>query len=89
MSIDKNHAEDHARVAAAIAEDWLAYPTLLVHLARDHGYKVEDINNAGLAVLIVMHDRAHGMNCFTEAEARTENAGLRSGLASLRRSTVP
>ena len=57
--MDSSHRRDHELIASAIVEDWLAHDRLLVHLARDHGFTVEDVSNAGLAVLIIMHDEAH------------------------------
>jgi hypothetical protein len=37
------HKHDHQLIASAIFEDWLAHDRLLVHLARDHGFTVEDV----------------------------------------------
>jgi hypothetical protein len=52
---------------------------------RDHGFTVEDVSNAGLAPLIIMHDGAHGgVHCFAEAETALPEDGLKNGLRSLR-----
>ncbi|MFC4049998.1 hypothetical protein ACFOY4_09915 [Actinomadura syzygii] len=79
-----DHKRDHDQIAEAIKGDWLARERLLVHLAREHGFTVSDVDNAGLAVLIVQHDDAHGAPCFTEAEKAGPSDGLRQGLRHLR-----
>jgi len=71
------HQRDHRMIAQAITEDWLADTKLLVHLAREHTMRVEDVSNAGLATLIDLHDRAHGGSCFAEAKNRSPDDGLR------------
>jgi hypothetical protein len=82
------HQHDHELVAQAIAQDWLARDRLLVHLARDHGLTVEGVSNAGLAMLIVMHDQGHGgARCFEEAEGTNPDKGLARGLRTLRERT--
>lgn len=79
------HQRDHALIAEAITESWLASGRLLVHLAREHGFTVEDVDNTGLAVLIVMHDGGHdGTPCFGDAEAALPEEGLKEGLRMLR-----
>lgn len=79
------HQRDHALISEAIAEDGLASECVLVHLAREHGFTVEDVSNAGLAALIVIHDSGHGdFPCFPDAEASHPDAGLRRGLLFLR-----
>ena len=54
------HERDHEMICKSISEDSAAASKLLVHLAREHNWGVEDIDNAGLAILIHEHDRAHG-----------------------------
>lgn len=78
---DKAHQQDHNLIADAIVNDWLARDRLLVHLARDHGFRVEDAANYGLAPLIRKHDAAHGGECFSEAVAQGRSEGLRRGLS--------
>jgi hypothetical protein len=83
---NNTHKHEHELIAEAIVEDWLARERLLVHLARNHGFTVDDVSNAGLAPLIVMHDEAHGgVRCFAEAEAMLPpERGLRTGLEGIR-----
>jgi len=79
------HQHDHTLISEAISEDWLASERILVHLAREHGFTVEDASNAGLAALIVIHDTGHGDTpCFPDAEASHPDEGLRRGLLYLR-----
>jgi hypothetical protein len=85
--MDSRHRRDHELIASGIVEDWLAHDRLLVHPARDHGFTVEYVSNTGLAVLIIMHDGAHGgVHCFAEAKATLPEDGLKAGLRSLRKS---
>ncbi|WP_395109214.1 hypothetical protein [Actinomadura sp. SCN-SB] len=79
------HGRDHELIAEAIAVGWLAAEKLLVHMAREHGFTVPDVTNAGLALLIFWHDQAHGgMHCFAAAEQASPSDGLREGLAEYR-----
>jgi hypothetical protein len=79
-----DHEKDHQLIAKGIAEDWLADSRLLVHIAREHGFRVEDVSNIGLAPLIHIHDIAHKRVCFSEAESKSPSNGLRRGLESER-----
>ena len=83
------HKHDHDLIAEALTEDWLAPERLLVHLARDHGLKVSDVGNDGLALLVLMHDGAHGTPCFAAAEVPDPGEGLRRGLRFLRERGKP
>ena len=78
------HQRDHHMIAQAITEDWLADTKLLVHLAREHNIRIEDVSNEGLATLIDRHDRAHGGSCFAEAKNQNLDDGSRCGVAFLR-----
>lgn len=85
--MNSEHSNDHKLIAEDIATDapW-AHSRLLVHLAREHGLRVEDVFNKGLTPLIVMHNHAHGgTQIFANAERRSPNDGLRNGLANSRR----
>ncbi|MGW0559945.1 hypothetical protein ACWDZ4_04765 [Streptomyces sp. NPDC003016] len=53
------HRADHQLIAEAIEEDWLDRDRLLVHLAREHGFKVGDVANYGMVPLTEMHNGAH------------------------------
>jgi hypothetical protein len=82
------HRRDHELIAEAIADDWIADRRLLVHLARDHGLRVEDVTNDGLVPLIVTHDNAHGQACFSDAE-RSLSEGAQESLAWFRERLQP
>ncbi|MBT2472097.1 GntR family transcriptional regulator [Streptomyces sp. ISL-66] len=57
--MNSTHKRDHALIVEAIDADWLDRDRLLVHLARDHGLRVEDVSNYGMVPLSEMHNAAH------------------------------
>lgn len=57
--MNKEHTEDHRLIAEAIESDWLDRDRLLVHIAREHGFKVSDVANYGMVPLSEMHNAAH------------------------------
>lgn len=58
-AVNRAHREDHQLITEAIEQDWLDRDRLLVHLAREHGFKVSDVANYGMVPLSEMHNDAH------------------------------
>ncbi|MET9484210.1 hypothetical protein [Streptomyces sp. NPDC006638] len=57
--MNKEHAEDHRLITEAVESDRLDRDRLLVHIAREHGFKVQDVANYGMVPLSDMHNAAH------------------------------